>query len=74
MESVLRSNCRMTLTHISNRKNWIEETNNCINEFSFAYMLNPKLNKNKAFKDQVKSCLSNTFGADTNKHINKTLI
>ena len=29
---------------------------------------------NKAFKDQVKTCLSNTFGADTNRHINKTLM
>ena len=37
-------------------------------------MLNPHLNMNKDFKDQVKTCLSNTFGADTNKHINKTLI
>ena len=37
-------------------------------------MLNPHLNKYKAFKDQVKSCLSSTFGADTNKHINKTLM
>ena len=37
-------------------------------------MLNPHLNTNKAFKDQVKTCLSNTFGADTNIHINKTLM
>ena len=37
-------------------------------------MLNPILNKNKAFKYQVKACLSNKFGADTNKHINKTLM
>ena len=37
-------------------------------------MLNPRLNKNKSFKDQLKTCLSNTFVADTNKHINKTLM
>ena len=37
-------------------------------------MLNPHLKMNKAFKDQVKTCLSNTFGADTNRHINKTLM
>ena len=37
-------------------------------------MLSPILNKNKAFKDQLKAFLSNTFGADTNKHINKTLM
>ena len=74
MESVLGANCRILLTHISDRKIWIEETNQCINEYYFAYMLNPHLNKNKAFKDQVKTYLNNTFGADTNKHINKTLM
>ena len=74
MESVLGGNCHILLIHMSNRKNWIEETNQRINEFYFAYMLNPHLNKNKAFKYQVKTCLSNTFGADTNKHINKTLM
>ena len=56
------------------QKNWIEETNQRINEFSFAYMLNTHLNMNKAFKDQVKFFLNNTFGADTNKKINKTLM
>ena len=74
MESVLGANCCIPLVHISNRKNWIEETNQRINEFSFAYMLNPVLHTNKAFKDQVKACLNNTFGADTNKNINKTLM
>ena len=37
-------------------------------------MLNPILNKNKSFKYQVKACLGNTFGVDTNKHINKTFM
>ena len=74
MESVLGANCRMLLVHISNRKKWIEETNQCINEFSLAYMLNPTLNNNKDFKEQVKACLINTSGADTNKHINRTLM
>ena len=53
---------------------YIEETNQRINEFSFAYMLNPHLNMNKAFKDHVKTFLSKTFGADTNKHINRKLM
>ena len=35
---------------------------------------NPTLHTNKKFRQQVKSCLSNSFGADTNKHINKTLM
>ena len=55
-------------------KNYIEETNERINEFSFAYMFNTTLHTNKVFKEQVKACLSNTFGADTNKHINNILL
>ena len=53
MDSVLGANCRIPLIHMSNRTFWIEETNQRINEFSFAYILNPHLNKNKSFKDQV---------------------
>ena len=74
MESVLEANFCIPLLHMSNRKIWIVEINQRINEFSFAYMLNLHLNINKSFKDQVKTCLSNTFCADTNKHINKTLM
>ena len=73
-ESVLGANCSIPLTHMSNRKIWIEETNERINEFCFAYMLNPKLHKNKTFKDKAKTCLNNTFVADTKKQINKTLM
>ena len=59
---------------MSNRKIYIEETNERINEFSFSYMFNSNLHTNKKFREQVKACLSNTFGADTSKHINKTLM
>ena len=64
MESVLGANCRIPLIHMSKRKNYIEITNERINEFC-----NPTLYRHRVFKDQVKSCLNNTFGADTNKHI-----
>ena len=74
MESVLGANCRIPLIHMSKRKNYIEETNERINEFSFAYMFNPTLHTKKVFKDQVKAFLGNTFGADTNKHINNILL
>ena len=67
----VRGQLSYTVNTYVKQKILIEETNQRINEFSFAYMLNPILNKNKDFKDQVKACLSNTFGADTNKHINK---
>ena len=45
MNFVLGANCRIPLIHMSNRKIYIEETNQRINEFSFAYMLNPILDK-----------------------------
>ena len=59
---------------MSKRKIYIEETNEGMNEISFANMCNPTLYRHKVFKDQVKSCLGNTFGADTNKHINNILL
>ena len=50
IESVLGANFRIPLIHISKRKIYIEETNERINEFSFAYMFNPTLHTNKVFK------------------------
>ena len=73
MESVLGSNCRIPLLHMSKRKVYIEITNERINEFSFAYMCNPYLFRHKVFKEQVRICLKDTFGADTNKQINVIL-
>ena len=43
MEPVLEANCRIPLIHMSNIKIYIEETNERINKFSFAYMFNPNL-------------------------------
>ena len=74
MEYMLVANCRMPLLHMSKSYIWIEETNQRINEFSFGYMMNPTLYKNKAFKEQVKACFRNTFGKDTNSHINTILM
>ena len=73
MKSLLGTNCRMPLLHMSKSYIWIEETNQRINEFSIGYMTNPTLNRNIDFKDQVKVFLKNTFGPDTNSHIAKTL-
>ena len=52
---------------------WLEETNQRIDEFSIGYMMNPNLNRNRSFKDQVKVCLKKKFGPDTNTHIAKRL-
>ena len=73
MESMLVANCCMPLLYMSRTYIWMEETNKLINEFYFGYMLNLTLNKNKSFKVQVKACLKNTFGKDTNSHINTIL-
>ena len=73
MESVLGVNCRISLIHMSKRNFYIEETNERMNEFSFAYMCNPTLYRHKVFKEQVKLCLNSTFCADTNKQINVIL-
>ena len=70
---MLVANCCMSLLHMSKSYIWIEETNQRINEFYFGHMLNPTLLTNKVFKEQVKTCFKNTFGPDTNKHINRTL-
>ena len=73
MESMLGANCRMPLLNMSESYLWIEETSQRINEFSFGYIFNPILYTNKVFRKQVKACFKNTFGPDTNKHINRTL-
>ena len=70
---MLRANCRMPLLHMSKSYIWLEETNQRINEFSIGYMINPTLYRNRSYKDQVKVCFKQTFGPDTNPHINKTL-
>ena len=73
MESMLVANYRMPLLHMSKSYICIEETSERIDDFSFGYMFNPTLLTRKVFKEQVKACFKNTFGTDTNKHINKTL-
>ena len=73
MDSVLGGNCRIPLINMSKRKFYIEETNERMNEFYFAYMCNPTLYRHKVFKEQMKLCLNNTFGADTIKQINVIL-
>ena len=71
MKSLLGTNFRRPLLHMSKGYIWLEETNKRINEFSIGYTMNPNLNTNKAFREQVKVCLKNTFGPSTNIHIGK---
>ena len=52
----------------------LDETNQRIHEFSIGYMMNPNLNIQKYFRDQVKVCLKNTVSTSTMTHINKLLL
>ena len=74
IQSMLGTNHRLTLSHMSKSFIWLEETNQRINEFYIGYMMNPTLHKNKAFREQVKVCLKNTFGSSTPAHISRILL
>ena len=71
MQSLLWYYHRLPLLHMAKHFIWIEETKERINEFSIEYMINPILNINKSFKEQVTKCIKAKFGAITQPHINK---
>ena len=53
---------------------WLEEKNQCINNFSIVYMMNPNLSMKKDFKEQVKIYVKTTFATTTQSHISKILL
>ena len=60
MLSFLRENHHLPLFHMAKRFIWINETKQLINEFTIGYMVNPGLNVNKDFREQVENvCLPN---------------
>ena len=69
IQYLLGTNHRLPLSHMVKSYIWIEETNECINEFSIGYMINPTLSINKYFKEQVTKFMKNTFDAMTQQHI-----
>ena len=73
MQSLLGDYHRLTLSHMDKSFIWIEETKERINEFSIVYMINPYLNINKAFKEQVTKCMKTTLVTVTQPHISKIL-
>ena len=62
MISLLGVNHHLPLFHMAKHFIWINETKKRINEFTVGYMINPGLNVNKAFREQVEKCLYTTFG------------
>ena len=73
MESLLGAYHCLPLSHMAKSYIWLEEIKKRINEFSIGYMIDPKLNINKAFKEKVTKCIKTTFGAITQPHISKIL-
>ena len=70
---MLWTNHRLPLSHMAKSCIWLEETDQLINELSIGYMMNPNLSINKAFKEQVKIFMKNTFGTMTQQNISKIL-
>ena len=71
---LLGTNHRLPLSHMTKSYIWLEETNQCINEFSIGYMMNPNLSINKAFKQQVKVFMKTKFSTSTMTYISKILL
>ena len=52
---LLEENHRLPLFHMTKRFIWINETKKHTNEFTIGYMINPGLNVNIAFIEQVEN-------------------
>ena len=52
---------------------WINKKKQHINELSIGYMINPNLNINKSFRQQLDKYMNNTFGPITLPHIRAKL-
>ena len=73
MLPLLGENHRLPLLHKAKHFFGLTKPKKRINEFTIGYMINPGLNINKAFRDQVEKCMYTTFGEITQPFINATL-
>ena len=69
MQSLLGAHHCLPLFYMTKGFIWIEETKEHINVFSIGYMINPTLNINKAFREQVNKFMKNKFVIITQPHI-----
>ena len=69
---LLGANHRLPLFYMAKCFIWINDTKNCINEFTIGYMINVGLNFTKAFKYQVGKCIITTFDEITKPFIKST--
>ena len=65
---------RLTLSHMAKSYIWLVERNQRTNEFSIGYIMNPNLNMNKLFREQVRVCMKNTLPTSTMTKISKILL
>ena len=72
MQSLLGNNHCLPLFHMAINFIWIEETKELINGFYIGYMINPKLNINKSFIEEVNKCMDTKFGEIAQPHIRTT--
>ena len=73
MLSLLGANHRLPLFHMAKSFIWLNETKQYINKFTIVYMINPDLNINKSFREQVDKCMKTTFGPITQPFTRSTL-
>ena len=65
IQSFLGTNHCLPLSNMDKSYIWLEETNECIDEFSIGYMINPSLGIKKAFKEKFNKCMKTTFSTST---------
>ena len=73
MLSLLGWDHHLPLLHMAKRFIWLNETKKLINEFLIGYIINPDLNDNKPFRDQVEKVMYTTFGKITQPLLKATL-
>ena len=59
---LLGGNHCLPLFHMAKRFIWLIEAKTRINDFKIGYMINPGLNANKSFREQVGKCMKTKFG------------
>ena len=74
MLSLLGGNHCLPLSHMAKRFIWFNETKKRINEFMIGYIINPGLNVNKTFREQVGKCMFTKSGEIIQSFIKFTLL
>ena len=74
IKSLLGTNHRLPLSYMAKSYIYLEEKKQHINDFYIGYTMNPNLNLNKAFREQVKLSLKQIYSTSTMTQISKILL